>query len=69
MASRNRSNGLSLGWYVFGAIAVLWATPYRRIFASDETRRACENTDLRFEAAGSEELKGFSEPVALFVPH
>jgi class 3 adenylate cyclase len=38
------------------------------ILVSREVRDACAGVDLRFAPAGSETLKGFSEPVQLFSP-
>ena len=38
------------------------------ILVSHEVKDACAGADLRFEPAGSETLKGFSEPVQLFSP-
>ena len=38
------------------------------ILVSREIRDACTNVDLEFAPAGSEMLKGFSEPVPLFSP-
>lgn len=38
------------------------------ILVSREVRDACIDVDLEFEPAGSETLKGFSEPVQLFSP-
>src|SRR5262245_46690559 len=38
------------------------------ILVSREVRDACAGVDLEFEPAGSETLKGFSEPVQLFSP-
>jgi class 3 adenylate cyclase len=38
------------------------------ILVSREVRDACTNVDLEFAPAGSEALKGFSEPVPLFSP-
>jgi class 3 adenylate cyclase len=35
---------------------------------SREVRDACIDVDLEFEPAGSETLKGFSEPVHIFFP-
>jgi class 3 adenylate cyclase len=38
------------------------------ILVSREVRDACAGVDLEFAPAGSETLKGFSEPVQLFSP-
>jgi len=38
------------------------------ILVSREVRDVCIDFDLEFEPAGSETLKGFSEPVQLFSP-
>ena len=38
------------------------------ILVSREIRDACTSVDLEFAPAGSETLKGFSEPVPLFSP-
>jgi len=38
------------------------------ILVSREVRDACAGVDLGFAPAGSETLKGFSEPVQLFSP-
>jgi class 3 adenylate cyclase len=38
------------------------------ILVSREVRDACAGVDLRFAPAGTETLKGFSEPVQLFSP-
>jgi class 3 adenylate cyclase len=38
------------------------------ILASREVMDACAGVDMRFEATGSETLKGFSEPVQLYSP-
>ncbi len=38
------------------------------ILVSSEVKDACAAADLRFALLGSESLKGFSEPVQLFVP-
>src|SRR5262245_6040698 len=38
------------------------------ILVSREVMDACAGVDLRFAPAGSETLKGFSEPVQLFSP-
>jgi class 3 adenylate cyclase len=38
------------------------------ILVSREVRDACAGADLRFAPAGSETLKGFSEPVQLYSP-
>ena len=38
------------------------------ILVSDEVKHACLDTDLQFEPIGSETLKGFSDPVELFLP-
>jgi class 3 adenylate cyclase len=38
------------------------------ILVSREVRDACAGVDLGFAPAGSEKLKGFSEPVQLFSP-
>ena len=38
------------------------------ILVSREVKAACAGADLRFAPAGSETLKGFSEPVQLFSP-
>ncbi len=38
------------------------------VLVSREVKDACIDTDLNFEPIGSETLKGFSEPVQLFLP-
>jgi class 3 adenylate cyclase len=38
------------------------------ILVSREVRDACAGVDLKFAPAGTETLKGFSEPVQLFSP-
>jgi hypothetical protein len=66
-------DGLAVGDDLFGSAVQMAAricdiAQADAILVSREVRDACAGVDLRFEPAGSETLKGFSEQVQLFSP-